>query len=79
MEQLKQRAQFECSLTTIWRPLQQQQLTYKKKGQHADKQVRPDVQKKRRSFRRTVKRIDPERLVFVDEIGVTTAMPPAYG
>jgi transposase len=36
------------------------------------------VQKKRRSFRREVKRIEPKRLVFVDETGVTTAMTPAY-
>lgn len=79
LEQLKRRGQFECSLTTIWRALQRQQLTYKKKSQHADEQGRPDVQKKRRSFRRRVKRIDPERLVFVDESGVTTAMTPAYG
>src|SRR4051812_49850474 len=39
---------------------------------------RPDVQKKRRSFRREVKRIEPERLVFVDETGGTTAMTSAY-
>jgi transposase len=79
MEQLKQRRQFRCSLTTIWRALRREGLTYKKKSQHADEQGRPDVQKKRRSFRRRVKRIDVERLVFVDETGVTTAMTPAYG
>ena len=53
-------------------------LTRKKKTLHADERDRPDVQKKRRSFRRKVKRIEPERLVFVDETGVTTAMTPAY-
>jgi transposase len=79
LEQLKQRGQFRCSLTTIWRVLRRRQLTFKKKSQHADEQDRPDVQKKRQSFRRKVKRIDPERLVFVDESGVTTAMTPAYG
>ena len=79
LEQLKQRGQFKCSLTTIWRALRRQGLTYKKKTQHAEEQGRPDVQKKRRSFRRRVKRIDVERLVFVDETGITTAMTPAYG
>ena len=53
-------------------------LTRKKKSLHASERDRPDVQKKRRSFRRKVKRIEPERLVFVDETGVTTAMTPAY-
>jgi transposase len=79
LEQLKQRGQFQCSLTTIWRALRRGQLTFKKKSQHATEQDRPDVQKKRRSFRRKVKHIDPERLVFVDESGVTTAMTPGYG
>lgn len=79
LEQLKQRGQFQCSLTTIWRVLRRRRLTFKKKSQHAAEQDRPDVQKKRRSFRRKVKRIDPERLVFVDESGVTTAMTPSYG
>jgi transposase len=37
-----------------------------------------DVQAKRRSFRRKVKKIASHRLVFVDETGVTTAMTPAY-
>ncbi len=79
LEQLRQRGGFPCSLTTIWRTLRRRDLTYKKKSQHADEQNRPDVQRKRRSFRRKVKRIDPQRLVFVDEAGVTTAMTPAYG
>ena len=78
LEQLRQRGGFPCSLTTIWRALRRQGLTRKKKTQHADEQDRPDVQKKRRSFRRKVKPIDPQRLIFVDETGVTTAMTPAY-
>jgi transposase len=54
------------------------QLTRKKKSRHADERDRPDVQRKRRSFRRQVKRIEVQRLIFVDETGVTTAMTPAY-
>ncbi len=54
-------------------------MTCKKKTQHADERDRPDVQEKRRSFRRKVKRVEPKRLVFVDESGVTTAMTQAYG
>jgi transposase len=78
LEQLKQRGGFTCSLKTLWLALDRQGLTRKKKTLHADEQDRPDVQKKRRSFRRKVKQIEPERLIFVDETGVTTAMTPAY-
>ncbi len=78
LEQLRQRGGFRCSLTTIWRVLRRRRLTRKKKSRHADEQDRPDVQRKRRSFRRKVKRIEAKRLVFVDETGVTTAMTPAY-
>ena len=79
LDQLKQRGGFNCSLTTIWRTLRRQRLTCKKKTQRADERDRPDVQEKRRSFRRKVKRVEPKRLVFVDESGVTTAMTQAYG
>lgn len=78
LEQLRERGGFGCSLTTVWRALRRLGLTRKKKTQHADERDRPDVQKKRRSFRRKVNRIEPERLIFVDETGVTTAMTPAY-
>jgi transposase len=78
LEQLRQRGGFTCSLTTLWRAVRDLDLTYKKKTLHADERDRPDVQTKRRSFRRKVKKIEPERLVFVDETGVTTAMTPTY-
>jgi transposase len=78
LEQLRQRGDFRCSLTTVWRALRRLGLTRKKKSLHADERDRPDVRKKRRSFRRGVKRVEPERLIFVDETGVTTEMTPAY-
>ena len=78
LEQLKQRGGFTCSLKTLWYALDRLGLTRKKKSLHADQRDRPDVQKKRRSFRRKVKQIEPKRLVFVDETGVTTAMTPTY-
>jgi transposase len=78
LEQLRQRGGFSCSLTTLWRALRRLGLTRKKKTLHADERGRPEVREKRRSFRREVKRIEPRRLIFVDETGVTTAMTPAY-
>jgi transposase len=78
LDQLKQRGGFRCSLTTIWRTLRRLGLTYKKKTLHASERTRPDVQVKRRQFRRNVRRIEPKRLVFVDETGVNTAMTPTH-
>ena len=78
LEQLRQRGGFRCSLTTLWRALRRRRLTYKKKSPHASERDRPEVQKKRRSFRKEVREIEPKHLVFVDETGVTTAMTPAY-
>ena len=78
LEELRQRGGFTCSLTTIWRALRRHGLTRKKKSMHADEQKRPDIQRKRRSFRRRVRRIEPGRLKFVDESGANTAMTRAY-
>jgi transposase len=78
LEQLKLCGGFTCSLKTLWLALRRRCLTFKKKSLYADQRDRPDVQKKRRSFRRKVRKIEPKRLVFVDETGVTTAMTPAY-
>lgn len=78
LEQLRQRGGFTCSLKTLWFALDRLGLTRKKKSAHASERDRPDVQAKRRKFRREVRTIEPKKLVFVDETGVTTAMTPAY-
>ena len=78
LAQLKHRGKFTCSLKTLWYALDGLGLTRKKKSLHPDQRDRPDVQKKRRSFRRKVKQIEPKRLIFVDETGVTTAMTPTH-
>lgn len=78
LKELRDRGGFKCSLTTIWRTLRRMGLTRKKKSRHAAERDRPDVQRKRRSFRAKMKRIKPSRLLFLDETGVTTAMTRAY-
>ncbi|WP_406694345.1 IS630 family transposase [Singulisphaera sp. Ch08] len=78
LKQLKERGGFTCSLKTLWFAVRGLDLTFKKKSLHASERDRPDVQTKRRSFRRKVKKIEPKRLVFVDETGVTTAMTPTH-
>jgi transposase len=79
LQELRQHLNISGSIMIVWRGLRELDITRKKKTQHADERHRPDVQKKRRSFRRKVKSIEPKRPVFVDETGVTTAMTPAYG
>jgi len=78
LNQLKQQGGFSCSLTIIWHTLRCLGLTYKEKTLHAAERSRADVQEKRRRFRRKVRRIEPKRLVFVEETGVNTAMTPTY-
>ena len=51
----------------------------KKKSLHAQEQDTPEAQQRRQAWRDQVSRIDPERLVFVDESGVTTEMTRRYG
>src|SRR4051794_12161906 len=78
LEQLRQRGGFPCSLKTLWFALDRLGLTRKKKSLHASQRNRPDVQKKRRGFRREVDQIEPKKPVFVDETGITTAMTPTH-
>jgi transposase len=79
LEALKQELGVSGSVMIICRALKKLGLPLKKKSPHAAERDTPEVRRKRRSFRRKVKPIEPGRLVFVDETGVTTAMTPAYG
>lgn len=79
LERLRQRLGIAGSIMIVWRGLKALGITREKKTPHAAERDRPDVRRKRRSFRRAVEPIAPGRLVFVDETGVTTAMTPAYG
>src|SRR3954451_1097922 len=76
---LRQEMGLTGSRMIICRALQKLGLPLKKKSRHAAERDTPEVQQKRRSFRRKVKPIEPKRLVFWDETGVTTAMTPARG
>src|SRR5512142_1079374 len=78
LEQLRQRGGCRCSLKTLWYALDRRRLPSEKKSLRASPRDRPDVRKQRRSFRREVLQIEPNRLVFIDETGITTAMTPAY-
>ena len=79
LEALRQKMGISGSVMIICRALQELGLPLKKKSPHAAERDTPEVRQKRREFRREVEPIEPGRLVFVDETGVTTAMTPAYG
>ena len=68
-----------CGPMTVWRALRKLNITRKKKTVLAEEQQRPDVQRKRRRFQRELARLNPRRLLFVDEAGATTAMARLYG
>jgi transposase len=67
------------SIRIVWRGLRKLDITLKRKSPRAAERDRPEVQKRRHTFRRDVEPIEPERFVFVDETGVTTAMTPTSG
>ena len=79
LEALKQKMGISGSRMIICRALQKLGLPLKKKSPHAAERDAPGVQEERREFAEDIEPIEPKRLVFVDETGVTTAMTPAYG
>jgi transposase len=79
LAELRQRLGVDCSLAAICRALKKLGITRKKKTLHAQQRDTPEVQKKRRAFRREVAKLDPKHLVFVDESGVNTAMTRTHG
>ena len=79
LEALRQRMGVSGSRMIICRALKKLGLPRKKKSKHASERDTPEVQEERREFAEDVESIEPRRLVFVDETGVTTAMTPTYG
>jgi transposase len=79
LEELRDRLNVDCSLAAICRALKKLGITRKKKVLHAEQRDTPEIQKKRRAFRRQIAAIPPKRLVFVDETGVNTAMTRTHG
>jgi transposase len=71
--------QLGCGRMTVWRALRRLKITRKKKVLRADERDRPEVQSERRQFQRELAGLDPNRLVFVDEMGATTALARIYG
>jgi len=79
LEALEQEMGVPGSIMIICRALQKLGLPREKKSRHASERDTGAARRKRRESRKQVDPIEPGRLVFVDETGVTTAMTPAYG
>jgi transposase len=66
------------SHVTVWNRLRRERLTHKKTV-HASEQDRPDVARFRQRWKAHQDRIDPRRLVFIDETWAKTNMAPLRG
>lgn len=66
------------SYDVVWRFYRQAGMTFKK-SLHAAEQDRPDVARKRDGWPRHQHRIDPRRLVFIDETWAKTNMTRTHG
>jgi transposase len=54
-------------------------VAVQKKSLHATEQDTPENRQRRQAWREQVSQLDPQRLVFLDESGVTTQMTRRYG
>lgn len=68
------RAGIKVAASSVFRFLQHLGLSFKKKTLHAAEQDRPDIAAKRRRWRRGQRRLDPKRLVFLDETALCSGM-----
>lgn len=66
------------SHVSVWNLLKREGHTFKKTV-HASEKDRPDVARQRIRWRRHQHRIDPKRLVFIDETWTKTNMAPVRG
>jgi transposase len=79
LAQLHQRLNAPVHLSTIHRTLVGMGWTVKKKVQRASEQDRPDVRHKRAIWRGRMARLNPDRVVFLDETGTNTVMTRLIG
>jgi transposase len=77
--ELRDRLGIPCSIMAIDRALRRAGITRKHKTLRADRQDDPDVQARREDFTQRLSRVEPERLVFVDEMGANTGMTRTHG
>ena len=69
----------KVSPTAVERALARLRTTRKKLTIRAEEGKKPEVQKERRQHRNMQKKIDPKRLVFLDETAVSRLIRPVLG
>lgn len=79
LAELRDRLGIPCSIMAIDRALRRAGITRKKKTLHADRQDDPEVQAQRDAFTQRLSQVEPEHLLFVDEMGSNTAMTRTHG
>jgi len=77
-QKLEQAHHLHVSLGRLWQVLRQMGLRLKKKSLHASERDTEANQRRRQAFQQTIGGIAPERLIFLDESGVTTQMTRGY-
>ena len=77
LDELRERG-VVVSCDTLWRFLKREEITFKK-TLFAIEQDRPDVARRRVRWKKYQDRIDPTRLVFIDETWAKTNMTRARG
>ena len=67
-----------ASYGSVWRLLRDEGISFKK-SLHASEQDRPDVARRRAQWKKYQGRLDPARLVFIDETWAKTNMTRTHG
>jgi transposase len=73
----KQRGALQHAASVACAPANE--IAVQKKSLHAQEQDTPEARQRRQAWQETVSRLDPARLVFLDESGVSTEMTRRYG
>jgi transposase len=68
----------KVSYDAVWHFFEHEGITFKK-SRHASEQDRPDVARRRAQWRKYQARVDPARLVFIDETWAKTNMTRSHG
>lgn len=79
LREIREDCSLAVSLTALSNALRRLGFTRKKKVTHAAEQDRPEVQARRRTWRRKERKMDVKKLVFVDETGVSTRLQRTSG
>lgn len=79
LDQLRHACRAPVSRQTICQHLKKLGLRRKKKHLRASERDRPDVQAQRAAWGAEMAAVDPQKLVFEDELGAQTTLTPLYG